>query len=176
MKSILVLFALWTLAAAASAADIDSPRIAVYGTATTEAVPDVMLWYVAVKTEAPGLKQAADDHTKHLAAVLEVLRQHGIASKDCQTSSTELNEDWDRRNDRRIKIGYRAATMIHFRCIDLTKYRELWLGLSRVPQVSIEDYRGIRRSAPSFETVRESKQLRLRARRPKSWRKRSPWK
>lgn len=122
----------------AQAEHFQQPHIAVYGTATTEVVPDLMRWRLYLRTNGKTASQAADAHDQNVSAVLAFLRQQKIAEKKIQTSQLQLAKDWQYIGGQRIKKGYYAATVLSFESPLLENYPSLWKGLSQLPSVSIE--------------------------------------
>lgn len=122
----------------AQAEHFQQPHIAVYGTASTEVVPDLMRWRLYLRTNGKSASQAADGHDQNVSAVLVFLRQQKIAEKKIQTSQLQLAEDWEYIGGQRIKKGYYAATVVSFESPSLENYPSLWKGLSQLPSVSIE--------------------------------------
>src|SRR6266481_4837507 len=65
MKKTIITFAISSLLVIHGFADeIQLPHITVYGTATTEVVPDQMIWSVKVQNKGAVLETVASDHTK----------------------------------------------------------------------------------------------------------------
>ena len=66
------------LALSVHADEAPFPRITVYGTATTEVVPDQMVWSLRVENKGTVLKAVASEHTKRVQEVLELLKQSKV--------------------------------------------------------------------------------------------------
>ena len=79
------------LALSAHADEAPFPRIKVYGTATTEVVPDQMVWSLRVENKGTSLKAVASDHTKRVLEVLELLKQSKVDPKALQTSRMQFS-------------------------------------------------------------------------------------
>lgn len=122
----------------AHAASFDVPHISVYGTATTDIVPDLMEWQVNVRTTGKTVPTVAEAHDKNVALVLAFLKREEIDEKETQTSRLQLAEDVDYRGGTRVKKGYFASTTIAFESKTLEAYRELWTGLSKLEMVTIQ--------------------------------------
>lgn len=115
------------------------PHITVYGTASTEVVPDLLRWRLYLRTNGKTASQAADAHDQNVSAVIAFLRQQKIAEKKIQTSQLQLAEDWEYIAGRqRVQKGYYAAAVLSFESPSLENYPSLWEGLSQLPSVSIE--------------------------------------
>lgn len=126
------------LAVVTQAEHFQQPHITVYGTASTEVVPDLMRWRLYLRTNGKTASQAADAHSQNVSAVLAFLRQQKIPEKKIQTSQLQLAEDWEYRGGQRVQKGYYAATIVSFESPSLENYPSLWKGISQLPSVSIE--------------------------------------
>ena len=122
----------------AQAEHFQQPHITVYGTATTEVVPNLMRWRLYLRTNGKTASQAAAAHDQNVSAVIAFLRQQKIAEKKIQTSQLQLAEDWEYKGGQRVQKGYYAATVLSFESPSLENYPSLWKGLSQLPSVSIE--------------------------------------
>lgn len=122
----------------AQAEHFQQPHITVYGTATTEVVPNLMRWRLYLRTNGKTASQAAADHDQNVSAVITFLRQQKIAEKKIQTSQLQLAEDWEYKGGQRVQKGYYAATVLSFESPSLENYPSLWKGISQLSSVSIE--------------------------------------
>lgn len=123
----------------AQAEHFQQPHITVYGTATTEVVPNLMRWRLYLRTNGKTASQAANAHDQNVSAVIAFLRQQKIAEKKIQTSQLQLAEDWEYiGGGQRVQKGYYAATVLSFESPSLENYPSLWKGISQLPSVSIE--------------------------------------
>jgi len=114
------------------------PRIVVYGTATTEVVPDQMVWSLRVENKGALLKVVAGEHTKSVQQVLRFLKESKVDPKALQTSRMQFSENWEYRASSRVREGYIASTQLSFKTTDLELYTQLWLGLAEMPVVRVE--------------------------------------
>lgn len=128
------------------AEQFEIPRIAVYGRATTDVVPDQMRWQIGIRTTAKTISAVAKEHENRLAAMLAFLKREEIDEKKIQTSQLQLAENFGyQRDGKRIKEGYFASSRIVFESKTFA-YPDLWKGISTLAGVSIQ---GV-----SFETSR----------------------
>jgi uncharacterized protein YggE len=118
--------------------DFDIPRIGVYGTATTHAKPDQLRWVLGVKTTGLDIEKVASEHDKTVSMTLAFLKKQGVTDTDIQTSNVSLDENWDYRGNTRVRDGFFAQTGISFISADLPHYRDMWIGLSQIPGLSVE--------------------------------------
>jgi uncharacterized protein YggE len=114
------------------------PRVTVYGTATTEVVPDQMVWSLRVENKGSALEAVASEHARSVQKVLEFLKEGKVDPKAIQTSRMQFSENWTYRSNSRVREGYVASTQISFKTRDLERYAQLWLGLADMPVVSVE--------------------------------------
>jgi len=139
MRSAIVLGVLPLLfSLTAHAAGIDPPQVTVFGTATTEVVPDMMVWHLRIQDRGPSPAQLAENHAVAVLAVLGFLKDQGLPEEDIQTSGMELRENWEYRNQSKVREGYLALTEASFKVHGLRTYEDLWIGLSRLAQVTID--------------------------------------
>lgn len=140
MKLLLPLLSLTLLSSAVIAQEapgITSPHITVTGTAVTEVVPDRLLWSLALKNTGPELPQVAGSHSSLLGTLLKILKDLGIDPAAVQTSQMEFGENRVYRNHEHVKEGYYASTSISFKLADISKYKEVWLRLASVSDLSV---------------------------------------
>lgn len=115
----------------------DLPRVTVYGTAITEVVPDQMIWLVGVSNKGPALDQVAQKHAGIVAQAIALLKAAKVEEKEIQTARMEFGENWEYRDESRVKEGYVASSAITFKTGDFGAYRSLWEGLSRIEGASV---------------------------------------
>ena len=113
------------------------PHISVYGTAVTDAVPDLMRWQLSFRTLGPTVSAVAKAHEARVARVIGFLGREEIEEKKIQTSQVQLGEDIEYRGGTRVKKGYYASTSITFESQTLEAYQSLWTGLSQFDNVTI---------------------------------------
>lgn len=140
MQQALLFLVLSTVAVASAIADeVRFPHVTVYGTATTEIVPDQMVWSVKVQNRGRSLEVTATEHTKLVQAALELIKDAVVDKADIQTSSMEFGENWEEKADTRVRAGYLASTTISFKTTKIEAYKSLWLGLAKISGISVED-------------------------------------
>ena len=123
----------------AAAAENPLPHVSVYGTATTEVVPDQMVWHLTVQNKGPKLPSVAEQQTKIVQQVLSFLTHTGIKDTEVQMSKMEFGENWEYRSNSRVKEGYFASTVVSFRSSELETYKPLWIGLADIPGVTVDN-------------------------------------
>jgi hypothetical protein len=126
------------IANAACGEEISPPHVTVFGTATIEVIPDQMVWSLKIESKGPMLDVVAGEHAKAVEAVLNLLKDAKVEGKVIQTSHMEFGENREYRDSKWVKEGYFAATSVSFKITDFELYQKLWLGLAKIPQVSVE--------------------------------------
>ena len=116
-----------TLAAATPAVAQTAPEAAVTGTrldvvATGEVnrVPDIVRISAGVVTQAPSATEAIRQNAARMDAVRNALRRAGIADRDIQTSTLNLQPDYRYAENRPPElVGYRAVNEVSVRFRDI---------------------------------------------------------
>ena len=157
-QSMTVILGYLTFTAALPAAENGLPGVIVFGTATTQVTPDQMVWHLVAHNRGPKLFSVAEQHTKLVQQVLAFLTERGIKDSDLQTSQMEFGENWEYKNQSRVKEGYFASTQISFRTSNLATYKPLWLGLAEMSGVTVAgvNYDHSKRIAYQNETRRKA--------------------
>lgn len=98
--------------------------------------------------------------------MLKLIKSNGVDKKTTQISGMRFGENTVYRNKIRVREGYIASTNIAFSFSGFEKYQSVWLELSKVSQVSIEnvsyDY------AERIEIQNETRKLALLAAKEKA--------
>jgi hypothetical protein len=130
MKRVMMAFALCAAglpAAAARAQAVGVPVAPIAGTrlevsATGEAtrVPDVAIISAGVVTRQPTATAAIQDNAAQMERVLAALKRAGIADRDVQTSSINLNPEYRYQENRPPQlVGYTASNQVSIRFRDI---------------------------------------------------------
>ena len=120
-----------------SAAD-NPPHVTVYGTATTSVAIDQMDWKIRISNKEPGLEEVAKAHSSTVQSVLDFLMENELPEHCIQTSGMEFGEHFvSTKLKGRVRDGYQASSSIKFKVTDLSKYKDLWSGISRMKNVSL---------------------------------------
>ncbi len=137
LPALLALTAAISLPRPATAADLATPHVAVYGTAVTQARPDLLRWSVTVSNTGPELAPVSEEHAKQTAAVLRLLGTKTIKPEEIQTSGMQFSENREFQENRWVKNGYIATTQVAFTLRNLAEYQSTWTELARLPGVSV---------------------------------------
>jgi uncharacterized protein YggE len=123
MLSVLGLLAVW----AAPGFGDDMRTISVTGTGKVSAPPDMAAIQTGVVTEAETARAALSANNEAMRKILDVLKQHGIADKDVQTSSFNVSpvykHDPEGRREPEI-TGYRVHNQVSVKVRNLPKLGE----------------------------------------------------
>ena len=130
---------LTVLAPAFVTAQFEVPHISVFGTAETKVTPDELHWNVSINTKGKQVDALAAEHLRDVGTVLDYLKSNRVADKDVKTSHMQLNEEWEYRNQSRLKVGYYAFTRISFKTSDFDDYVRLWTELAKFSNIAIEN-------------------------------------
>lgn len=136
-KATLLLSTLMFTVLVSSAAD-NPPHVTVYGTATTSVAIDQMDWKIRISNKEPGLEEVAKAHSSTVQSVLDFLMENELPEHCIQTSGMEFGEHFvSSKLKGRVRDGYQASSSINFKVTDLSKYKDLWSGISRMKNVSL---------------------------------------
>jgi uncharacterized protein len=135
----ILMFALLLAVPAAIADELDTPHIVVYGTATIQVTPDLMIWTLNVRNLDPSSTGVAKAHETTVATAIALLKQNQIAEGKIQTSRMQLGENWNYVRNERVQDGYFASADIQFTLADFTKYTSIWAGLSGIKGVQVNN-------------------------------------
>ncbi|NLE37100.1 MAG: SIMPL domain-containing protein [Pirellulaceae bacterium] len=118
--------------------DVRPPQVMVFGTATNEVVPDMMVWSLVVTNTGESLEKVAQRHSEVVAAVLTLLKDTKVPEETLQTARMEFGVNWTYRGNSWVREGYSASTRIAFKINDFGAYGALWMGLAKISEVSVE--------------------------------------
>ncbi len=116
------------LLAATLAQATEAPRmLSVNGLGQVSAPPDLAVIQAGVQTSAESAGQALRANSTAMAAVLDVLRESGIAERDLQTTNVRVQPEYrhDRNTGQAEMIGYQAGNDVRVRVRDLDRLGEL---------------------------------------------------
>lgn len=122
----------------------DSGRIIVTGEGRVTAVPDMAIVRMGVTGQAPVAADAMAQVSETMTAVQAVLAEAGIAPRDIQTTSLQLNPRWDNRprneGEAPRVVEYFAETGVTVRVRDLAGLGEV---LGAVVSDGANQFRGL---------------------------------
>jgi len=120
-------------------AEFEVPHISVFGTAETKVTPDELHWSVSINTKGKQVDALASEHLRDVDAVLNYLRANKVADDDVKTSHMRLDEEWEYRNQSRLKVGYFAYTSVTFKTSDFDDYVRMWTELAKFSNIAIDN-------------------------------------
>lgn len=122
MSRLSFLFSLLLLALPAMAqtsASPDARTITVSGVGTVEAEPDEATVQFAVVTRAETAEDARRQNAEAAEQAMNAVRALGVAERKIQLLTLRLDEDWEYRNNERIRKGYIARRDVKVTVEDL---------------------------------------------------------
>ncbi len=117
----IALLAAWPIAASGEGHE---RRLTVTGLGLVEVVPDMATVRLGVASEARGAREAIDENSRAMAAILERLRAAEIEERDIQTSNFSVSPryDYNRQSGETPRItGFIAQNMVAVRVRDLDR-------------------------------------------------------
>lgn len=102
-------------------ADAPTPRITTTGEGRVDTAPDMATVTLGVQTQGATAAEALAANSAQLAAVIERLKQAGIADRDMQTSGLNLGPQMDYSRDGQPPrvLGYEVSNLLTVRVRDL---------------------------------------------------------
>ena len=95
-------------------------RLDVSATGETTRVPDVAIISAGVVTRAPTAGAAIQENSARMDRVLAALKRAGVADRDVQTSSINLNPEYRYQENRAPElVGYTASNQVNIRFRDI---------------------------------------------------------
>jgi uncharacterized protein len=130
----------------------EPPTISVSGTGKISAKPDIAVISMGVLTHGATAREALASNSEAMTALLDTLKQYGVASKDVQTSQIQVNPQYSQPQPGgpgvpraggefipRI-VGYNVANMVQVTARDISK---LGVVLDAVVQAGANQIHGI---------------------------------
>jgi uncharacterized protein YggE len=129
------------LAAPAAAQDTVRRTITLSGIGETMAGPDLARVTSGVQSEAKTAREALTANNRAMTAVIDGLKQAGIADKDIQTSNFSVGPRYEYPpNARPVLVGYQVSNTVTVTVRDLAKIGEL---LDRIVTLGSNTINGI---------------------------------
>jgi len=116
-------------------------QMQVIGSATITKAPDMAVSQIGVQTINKELDPAINENNTKAAAIIDALKQLGIADKDIQTTSFNITPQRDYANNKPNDIiGYQVDNMLSVNFRDLTK---IGTGLQKAVNAGANNIYGI---------------------------------
>ena len=92
-----------------------------------DAAPDMVTVSAGVSSEAPTAVEALRQNSRAMRSVIERIKSLGVAERDIQTSSINLNAryDYDQRRQQQIFRGYQASNRVTINLRDIDETGEV---------------------------------------------------
>lgn len=122
-RSRLLSFAAVTLllAATSSPALALDKLITVTGQGSIAVAPDTAVIRIGVSSQGKNAREASAANAKQMNAVLNAVKQSGIAERDIQTSRLSLQPQYDAKNGSNRLLGFQVTNQITVRIHDIDK-------------------------------------------------------
>src|SRR3546814_5137069 len=96
--------------------ELSGTRLAVGAEVGVRRVPDIAMVSAGVMTQAATASAAMKENASRMTAVIAALRKAGVAEKDMQTSSVNLQPQYRyQENQPPQLVGYQASNMVQVR-------------------------------------------------------------
>lgn len=95
----------------------------VNGLGKATAIPDIVLLNLGIQSQDKTVAQAQKAAIETMNKIMQVLKSHGIADKDIQTTQYNIDQltRWDEVQRTNIVIGYQITNMVTVKIRDLNK-------------------------------------------------------
>jgi uncharacterized protein len=121
----MVMLCLAVPAAAQQPSAADPPVIVTQGSGTVKQAPDRAWVTISAESRAKGPKEAQKMNADAMSSVLQKLKGTGLPDNAIQTSSYDLQPEFDYRDGRQTLRGYVARNAVEVRVDDLPKLGEI---------------------------------------------------
>lgn len=130
----------------------DARTITVSGVGTVEAEPDEVTVQFAVVTRAETAEEARRQNAEAAEQAMNAVRELGIAERKIQLLTLRLDEEWEYRNNERIRKGYIARRDVKVTVEDLDLVPRL---VTEVVQQGANELGGIQYGLQNREAVED---------------------
>lgn len=166
MKTFFVVLVFLLASIRLSASEVLKPQVRASGTAVLEIKPDLLRWRLTIKNVGADVATVAEEHAELTATTLQFLRDAGIEATDLQAAWMQLAEHREYRNNSWVREGYVASTAVSFTVKNISRHRDLWLGLAKIKGVEIDGVTWD--SSKRIETQRQARLNALQAAKTKA--------
>ena len=113
---VFVVIALVGCAGGGTVSDTEPPTITARGIGRVTGVPDTVVITLGVESESAQASEALAGNNERTRAVIDLLKQAGVAEEDIQTSQFSINPRFD--NEGRAIVGYFVTNLLTARVSD----------------------------------------------------------
>jgi len=124
LRSTLLAATLALAPATAALADDDTGRIAITGTASINAEPDLAMVNAGVESTGATAREALTANSEQMNAVFDAVRALGIEDRDVGTSGFNISQNWRHGPEGSQPDGYRVSNQVMLRLRDVTRVGE----------------------------------------------------
>jgi len=124
LRSALLAATLALAPATAALADEDTGRIAITGTASINATPDLATVYAGVESTGPTARDALTANSTLMNSVFAAIEKLGIEERDVGTSNFSISQNWRHGQDGSKPDGYRVSNQVTLRLRDVSRIGE----------------------------------------------------
>lgn len=121
----LIFFVLILLSSATVFAQENPAVLRVAGSDTVMVKPDMAFVVFSVTSRAQEAAHARSENEAQSAATLNALRDHGVAERHIRVVSARVTQEWERRDDRRVRVGFIATQIVMITVADLNHLPEI---------------------------------------------------
>lgn len=106
---------------ATAMADNDKGRIAITGTASINAKPDIATVFAGVESTGPTAREALTANSRQMNAVFDAIKALGIEDRDVGTSNFNISQNWRHGQNGSQPDGYRVSNQVTLRLRDVSQ-------------------------------------------------------
>ncbi len=105
----------------AALADEHGGRIAITGTASINAKPDIATVFAGVESVGPTAREALTANSRQMTAVYDAIAALGIEERDVGTSNFNISQNWRHGQNGSQPDGYRVSNQVTLRLRDVSR-------------------------------------------------------
>jgi|GEM_PF-5449540 len=105
----------------AAIADDDAGRIAITGTASINAAPDIATVFAGVESVGGTAREALTENSRQMNAVYAAIDALGIEERDVATSNFNISQNWRHGPNGSEPAGYRVSNQVTLRLRDVSQ-------------------------------------------------------
>lgn len=103
----------------------ESRSVHVTGTGAVTAEPDIATIYLGVSVEKETVEEAREEAASAMTAVIDALKDNGIADRDIQTENFSIYPQYDYTEEGRVLRGYRANNTVNAKVRELESLSDI---------------------------------------------------
>ncbi len=103
----------------------DSRSVHVTGTGSVTGEPDIATLYLGVSAEKETVEAAREEAASAMTAVIDTLKNNGIAERDIQTENFSIYPQYDYTEEGRVLRGYRVNNTVNAKVRELESLSDI---------------------------------------------------